>query len=105
MTDEDEERYENFNTVVGAHWQFEMMDSIFEVVNTARDKEEAKERQKYTKAHVDFYSPALMDSDCILQGFVQKLNTTALISHWNNKYIKLYPNRIEWADSCLVCLL
>ena len=71
MTDEDEERYEKFNTVVGAHWQFEMMgkyfspshsyctaatctitDSIFEVVNTARDKEEAKERQKYTKAHV-----------------------------------------------------
>ena len=27
-------------------------DSIFEVVSTARDKEEAKERQKYIKAHV-----------------------------------------------------
>lgn len=70
LTEEDEERYEKFNTVVGAHWQFEMMgqylspahqsliatptitDSIFEVVNTARDKEEAKERQKYAKAHV-----------------------------------------------------
>lgn len=57
-----------------------------------------------TSHPVDFYSPALMDSDCILQGLVQKLNTTALISHWNNKYLKLYPNRIEWADNCLVCV-
>ena len=58
-----------------------------------------------TSLPVDFYSPALTNGDCILQGQGQKLNTTALISHWNNKYMKLYPNRIEWADSCLVCVM
>jgi len=25
LTEDDEYRYESFNTVVGAHWQFEMM--------------------------------------------------------------------------------
>ncbi|XP_065907289.1 beta-adrenergic receptor kinase 1-like [Dysidea avara] len=101
LTDEDEMLYENFGRVVGNHWQTEIIDTVFEVVNNAQDKLEAKERNKLIKAHVDYYSPALVDSKCILQGVGQKLSTTVGVHHFHKKYFRLYADHLEWADNYL----
>ena len=52
---------------------------------------------------LDYYSPTLARGDCILQGVGQKLTTTVRVQHWQRKYFKLYPNRLEWADNYMVC--
>ena len=52
---------------------------------------------------LDYYSPALTRSDCMLQGIGQKLTTTVRVQHWQRKHFKLYSNRLEWADGYVVC--
>jgi len=93
-------------------------ETVFEVVNNAQDKLEAKERNKLIKAHIgmnelsteshvflpyiDYYSPALVDSKCVLQGVGQKLSTTVGMHRLQKKYFRLYADHLEWADSYMV---
>jgi len=51
---------------------------------------------------VDYYSPALVDSKCILQGAGQKLSTTVGVHRLQKKYFRLYADHFEWADSYMV---
>lgn len=45
------------------------------------------------------YNPMALTSDAVLQGYGQKMGSTAgLFSKWERKYIMLYPNRLEWAE-------
>ena len=53
---------------------------------------------------LDYCSPALTRSDCTLQGVGEKLTTTVRVQHWQRKYFRLYSNRLEWADSYVVCM-
>lgn len=52
--------------------------------------------------YVDYYSPALVDSKCILQGVGQKLSTTVGVHRLQKKYFRLYTDHLEWADSYMV---
>ena len=52
--------------------------------------------------YLDYYSPALTRSECVLQGMGQKLTTIMRVQHWQRKYFMLYSNHFEWADSYLV---
>ena len=52
--------------------------------------------------YVDYYSPALVDSKCVLQGVGQKLSTTVGVHRLQKKYFRLHPDHLEWADSYVV---
>jgi beta-adrenergic-receptor kinase len=46
LTEDDQKTYSRFNVVVSDRWQAEIMESVFDVVNTQTDKQESKERSK-----------------------------------------------------------
>ena len=52
--------------------------------------------------YLDYYSPVLTRSECVLQGMGQKLTTIMRVQHWQRKYFMLCSNHFEWADIYVV---
>lgn len=67
---------------------------MFETINHDCDKIEQKKKPKQKKFGTDE-----KDSDCILHGYIKKLGGP-IVSAWQTRYAKLYPNRLElYSDS------
>ena len=65
-------------------------ETVFDSVNNDTDKIEQKKR---AKTKLNFYDDE-KGSDLILQGQLKK-NTGTFGFSWQNRYAKLYPNRLE----------
>eukprot|EP00116_Pleurobrachia_bachei_P005151 sb/3465413/ len=87
LTKEDEDHYREFDIFLSYRWQKEIVETIFDTVNTEADKIENKKPKR--SASVD------LSGDCILQGYLLKLGGPFL-SQWQKKYFHLFPNRLEW---------
>ncbi|PAA68489.1 hypothetical protein BOX15_Mlig016681g1 [Macrostomum lignano] len=90
LTDIDQQLYRNFPLVVSERWQLEVSETVFKVVNQDMDKAELKR-----KAKRDDSGELAADSDCIVEGEVQRLGGPFLQS-WQKKHLKLFPNRLEF---------
>lgn len=101
VQDDDQRLYRRFNLLVSDSWQAEMLEGIFESVNTEKTKQQTKEQQRGRKTSVPAtYDADIQSNDIVLQGYGSKIGSTAgLFSKWEKKYFILYPNRLEWADN------
>jgi beta-adrenergic-receptor kinase len=91
LTDADQELYKNFPLVISERWQAEVADTVFHTINHDYDKIEGKKRAKQKKFGT---SVDEKDSDCILHGYLRKQGGP-FGTHWQTRYAKLYPNRLE----------
>lgn len=90
LTEADQEIYKDFAIVISERWQQEIVETVFDTVNTETDKVEQKRRAKMKQ---NFYDDE-KGSDLILQGQLKK-NTGTFGFSWQTRYAKLYPNRLE----------
>jgi len=91
LTEADQELYKNFPLVISERWQNEVSETVFDTINHEYDKSELSKRAKQKKAK---FGTDEKDSDCILHGYIKKLGGP-FDSAWQNRYAKLYPNRLE----------
>merc|ERR1740129_107429 len=91
LTEADQELYKNFPLVISERWQNEVSETVFDTINHEYDKSELSKRAKQKKAK---FGKDEKDSDCILHGYIKKLGGP-FDSAWQNRYAKLYPNRLE----------
>lgn len=91
LSEADQELYKDFPIVISERWQQEIIETVFDAVNQETDKIELKKRSKMKQL---FYFDDEKDSDLILQGQLKKNAGTFGLS-WQNRYAKLYPNRLE----------
>lgn len=85
----DQDQYKDFSITVSERWQNEIADTVFETVNQETDKIESKKKTKQ-KFKIDDEK----ESDCIIHGYLKKLGGP-FSTNWQQKYCKLYPNRLE----------
>lgn len=90
LTEADQEIYKDFAIVISERWQQEIVETVFDTVNTETDKVEQKRRAKMKQTFYDDEK----GSDLILQGQLKK-NTGTFGLSWQTRYAKLYPNRLE----------
>ncbi|CBY38063.1 unnamed protein product [Oikopleura dioica] len=81
--------YENFTTIVSSRWQQEVLDTIWNVVNTERDREDSLLTKRQSKAFEHAYG-----KDVIIWGPCQRLGGP-FQSQWQRKHLFLFPNRLE----------
>jgi beta-adrenergic-receptor kinase len=105
LTDKDQDKYKEFDMVVSAHWQDEIcVTNVFDAVNEECAKVEAKKLAKMRRATpddsliYDVRNSMREETDCIVQGYMQKLTTQFSVNTWAKRYYRLYPNRLEWSD-------
>ena len=102
-----ENRLANYQNVI-VFWK--VSETVFDTINHEYDKSELSKRAKQKKAK---FGTDEKDSDCILHGYIKKLVSLTLDrcfsiakltsffqggpfdSAWQNRYAKLYPNRLE----------
>jgi beta-adrenergic-receptor kinase len=99
LSEADQKVYKSFNLLVPDRWQAEMMEGVFGSVNSEKDKQEEREKQKCQRAGVGYYNPDLTHRDSLIQGYCHKLGGMSLLHQWQRKFLMLYPNRLEWSDS------
>ncbi len=92
LSEADQEIYKDFAINLSERWQQEIVETVFDAVNTDTDRIEAKRKNK-TKQINNFYDEE-KTSDLILQGLLKK-NTGTFGLSWQSRYAKLYPNRLE----------
>ncbi|XP_036209813.1 beta-adrenergic receptor kinase 2 isoform X3 [Myotis myotis] len=93
LLDCDQELYKNFPLVISERWQQEVVETIYETVNSDTDKIEARKRAKNKQlGHEEDYA---MGKDCIMHGYMLKLGNPFL-TQWQRRYFYLFPNRLEW---------
>eukprot|EP00111_Clytia_hemisphaerica_P013800 TCONS_00040616-protein len=92
LTEEDQSLYKNFNYMNSERWQYEIAETVFDVVNQETEKLEAKKRGKQYMSILDINA---QNGDCLLHGFLHKLGGP-FQSVWTKKYFFLYPNRLEY---------
>ena len=110
---------------------FFVAESVFETVNQEREKQESKEKSKvkngilrksnkmkrlcntlsppplslsfYPSFPLAFYTAdGSFTDDSLLQGYGSKQTTSAMFTHWQRRYFKLYPDRLDIGDSFTV---
>merc|ERR1740129_305906 len=91
LTEADRDLYKNFPLVISERWQNEVSETVFDTINHEYDK--AEQTKKKQKKMAKFGNDE-KDSDVILHGYVKKLGGP-FDSAWQNRYAKLYPNRLE----------
>merc|ERR1719400_1223099 len=91
LTEADQELYKNFPLVISERWQTEVAETVFDTINHEYDKAELSKRAKQKKAK---FGTDEKESDVILHGYIKKLGGP-FDSAWQNRYAKLYPNRLE----------
>jgi len=90
LTEADQELYKNFPLVISERWQNEVSETVFDTINHEYDKlEQKKAKQKKAK-----FGNEEKDSDVILHGYIKKLGGP-FESQWQQRYARLYPNRLE----------
>jgi beta-adrenergic-receptor kinase len=90
LSEADQEIYKDFAITISERWQHEIVETVFDSVNTETDKIELKRRAKMKTIFFDDEK----GSDLILQGQLKK-NTGTFGLSWQARYAKLYPNRLE----------
>lgn len=68
-----------------------MAETVFDTINHEYDKAEQKKAKQKNKAK---FSSDEKESDVILHGYIKKLGGP-FEATWQNRYAKLYPNRLE----------
>jgi len=87
LTEADQELYKNFPLVISERWQNEVAETVFDSINHEYDMKKApKKKAKFGNDE--------KDSDVILHGYIKKLGGP-FETAWQNRYAKLYPNRLE----------
>lgn len=89
LSDSDQDLYKHFPVVISERWQQEISETVYDAINSETDKIELKKRAKLKNKFEDE-----KESDCILHGYIKKLGGP-FASAWQNRYAKLYPNRLE----------
>lgn len=109
LTEADQDLYKSFPVVISERWQQEISETVFDTINQETDKIEQKKKSKLKGVKL---SEDEKESDCILHGYLKKLG--GLVSQWQTRYCKLYPNRIELHNEsggkpevrpCIWCLM
>jgi len=91
LTEADQELYKNFPLVISERWQTEVAETVFDSINLSYDKDEQGKKSKKNKAK---FGSDEKESDVILHGYIKKLGGPFEAS-WQQRYAKLYPNRLE----------
>ncbi|XP_053219227.1 beta-adrenergic receptor kinase 2 isoform X1 [Podarcis raffonei] len=93
LLDSDQELYKNFPLVISERWQQEVVETVYDAVNSDTDKIEARKRAKNKQlGHEEDYA---LGKDCIMHGYMLKLGNPFL-TQWQRRYFYLFPNRLEW---------
>ncbi|XP_055339814.1 G protein-coupled receptor kinase 1-like [Paramacrobiotus metropolitanus] len=91
LSEGDQDLYKNFPLVISERWQQEITETVFEIVNQETDKIEFKRKSKQRSKQ---YDQDEKTSDCIIHGYVKRLGGP-FSSQWQQRYAKLFPNRLE----------
>jgi len=89
ISEEDMAHYKDFPVVVSSRWQQEVTETVWNVVNSDRDRDDERLNEKHSKAHC--YAQG---KDIIVWGPCYRLGGP-FQSQWQRKHLYLFPNRLE----------
>lgn len=89
LSDDDFAQYKNFPVVVSSRWQHEVCETVWNIVNADRDRDDERLTDKQSKAF-----RYAQGKDIIVWGPCLRLGGP-FQSQWQRRHLYLFPNRLE----------